>query len=90
MASAAAPSSTSLTAANVPRFDMLKNLSNEPAVRRAAPAIALVGGLGLAAMAWSLLSSPAQAPLYQGLADADKAAVADALGAAAIDYQMDP
>jgi flagellar M-ring protein FliF len=82
-------SSRSLTQANIPRGESLRNILNQPAVRKAAPAIALVGTLGLAAMAWSLLSAPAQAPLYQGLAESDKASVADALSTSGIAYEMD-
>ena len=89
MADTPASSSRSLTQANVPRGETLRNILNQPAVRKAAPAIALVGTLGVAAMAWSLLSAPAQAPLYQGLAESDKASVADALGTSGIAYEMD-
>lgn len=89
MADTPSSSSRSLTSANLPRGEALRNLFNQPAVRKAAPAVALVGALGLAAMAWSLLSTPAQAPLYQGLAESDKASVADALGTSGIAYQMD-
>jgi flagellar M-ring protein FliF len=37
-----------------------------------------------------VLSTPAQRPLFQGLADADKAAVAEALQASGIEYSLDP
>ncbi len=63
---------------------------NQPVVRKAMPAIAGIGAVGIAAMAWALLSSPAQAPLFQGLSEADKASVAQALEASGIDYSLDP
>jgi len=62
----------------------------QPAVSRALPAIALVGVLGLAVAAWLTLQSPTQAPLYAGLAETDKAAVAEALQASGIGYTLDP
>lgn len=81
--------SRSLTPATLPRGDVLRGFVAQPAIRKAMPAIVLVGSLGVAAMAWSLLSSPAQSPVYQGLAENDKASVADALGASGIAYQLD-
>lgn len=62
----------------------------QPAVARAMPAVALTGTLGLAAAAWLALQSPAQTPLYAGLAETDKAAVAEALQASGIGYSLDP
>lgn len=62
----------------------------QPAVARALPAVALTGVLGLTAAAWLALQSPAQAPLYAGLAEADKSAVAEALQASGIGYSLDP
>ena len=69
---------------------ILRDISNQPAVRRALPAIALVGALGLAAVTYFTLTAPAQTPLFQGLAEVDKAAVADALQASGIAYNLDP
>jgi flagellar M-ring protein FliF len=62
----------------------------QPAVARALPAIALAAVLGLSAAAWLALQSPAQTPLYAGLAEGDKAAVAEALQASGIGYSLDP
>lgn len=88
-AGAATPSNGSLVQAGMPKFDILKTLTNQPAVRKAAPAIALLGAVGAAALAWSVLNAPSQMPLYQGLADADKGAIAEALSAAGIPYEVD-
>ena len=68
----------------------LRNLTSLPAVRSALPALALIAALGLAALTYFVLSTPAQRPLFQGLADADKAAVAEALQASGIEYSLDP
>jgi flagellar M-ring protein FliF len=71
-------------------FDGLRGMTRQPAVRQALPALALTGALGLAALTYFALSTPAQAPLFQGLAEADKAAVADALQSSGISYSLDP
>lgn len=67
----------------------LRDLTRQPAVRKALPAIALSGAVGLAAITYFALSTPAQAPLFQGLAEPDKAAVAEALNASGIGYTLD-
>jgi flagellar M-ring protein FliF len=67
----------------------LRDLTRQPAVRKALPALALTGALGLAAITYFALSTPAQAPLFQGLAEADKAAVAEALTSSGIGYTLD-
>lgn len=71
-------------------LDGLRGLGRQPAVRKALPLIALTGAVGLTALTYFALSAPAQAPLFQGLAEADKAAVADALQASGIGYSLDP
>ncbi|MBL0924371.1 MAG: flagellar M-ring protein FliF [Sphingomonadaceae bacterium] len=67
----------------------MRDIVSQPAVRKALPALALGGALGLAAITYFMLSAPAQAPLFQGLAEADKAAIADALTASGIGYTLD-
>jgi flagellar M-ring protein FliF len=67
----------------------MRDIVHQPAVRRALPALALTGAIGLAAITYFVLSTPAQLPLFQGLADADKAAVADALQSSGINYSLD-
>lgn len=49
----------------------------------------MVGLVGAAALAWSALSAPPQKTLFSGLADADKAAVTQALSAGNIDSHID-
>lgn len=69
-------------------FSDLRNLTRQPAVQRALPAIAGVSALALAAAAWWGLQSPAQRPLFEGLAENDKAAVTEALSTASIAYSI--
>ena len=71
-------------------FDGLRGMARQPAVRKALPLLALTGAIGFAALTYFALSTPAQAPLFQGLAEADKSAVADALQSSGINYTLDP
>ncbi len=61
----------------------------QPAVAKSMPALIVAGIVALAALAYMTLVQPPQRSLFQGLADSDKAAVADALGSAGIKYQID-
>jgi flagellar M-ring protein FliF len=70
-------------------FAGLTQLANQPAFKRALPGIALLGAAALAYRAYATLTAPAQVPVFQGLADADKAAVADALQASGLSYTID-
>lgn len=67
----------------------VKGLIGQPAVRKSLPAVGAVGMIGLAAMAWSMIHTPPQRMLFQGLSDADKAAMVDALGQAKIATHID-
>lgn len=72
------------------RLAPLKNFTRQPAVQRAMPAIATTAAVGIAALAWFLTQASPQTQLFTGLADADKAAVADSLQSSGIAYQIDP
>ncbi|MDX3884486.1 MULTISPECIES: flagellar basal-body MS-ring/collar protein FliF [Sphingomonas] len=72
-----------------PMLDRLKGMMEQPAVQRSLPMIGLVAMLGLAALAWMAFSQAPQRDLFRGLADGDKAAVADALKSAGVDYHID-
>lgn len=67
----------------------VRGLLANPAVRRAGPAALLVALLGAVALAWMTLAQPPQRVLFQTLADADKAAVTQALDAANIANTVD-
>lgn len=72
-----------------PMLDRLKGLFDQPAVQRSLPMIGVVAMLGLAALAWMAFSQPPQRDLFRGLADADKAAVVDALASSGVHYAID-
>jgi flagellar M-ring protein FliF len=74
-------------AANI--FERVMAFTRQPAVARSIPTLMLIGVLGLAALAWSVVHQPPQRTLFAGMADGDKAAVADSLGAAGIKYTID-
>ncbi len=67
----------------------VKAFAAQPAVAKSLPMVGLIALLGIAALAWFLFSQPPQRDLFRGLADADKAAVADSLGTAGIKYAID-
>ncbi len=67
----------------------IRNALARPAAARMLPAVAAIGVVGLAAMAWSIASAAPQRTLFAGLADEDKAAMVDALAAAGIAYEVD-
>jgi flagellar M-ring protein FliF len=72
------------------RFNMLRDLFQQPAVRRAAPALAGIAALTMVGATYLILREPAQAPLYAGLAETDKAAISEALQTAGIGFSIDP
>ncbi|UKK83196.1 flagellar M-ring protein FliF [Sphingopyxis sp. BSN-002] len=72
------------------RFAPVQQFMRQPAVQRALPMIATTGAIGIAALAYFMTTSAPQAPLFAGLDDADKAAVADALQSQGIAHTIDP
>jgi flagellar M-ring protein FliF len=84
-----APDMGSLSPARLPSFDGFASFTRQPAVRKAMPLLATGGAVLLAGAAWWALQSPAQSPIYAGLGDSDKAAVAEALQSAGIAHQID-
>ncbi len=71
------------------RLASLRDMAAQPAVQRALPAIGGVTALLLAGAAWYSFQSPTQRAVFEGLADADKGAVADALQSAGIAHAID-
>jgi flagellar M-ring protein FliF len=61
----------------------------QPAVRRAGPMTLMVGLIGAAGLAWSMLATPPQKTLFTNLPDTDKAAVTSALSTANITSHID-
>ncbi len=78
-----------LTPANRRPFAAIENFARQPAVLRALPTLAMTGAVGIAALAWFVLQAAPQTPLYAGLAEADKAAVAEALQSSGIGFTLD-
>lgn len=72
------------------RLGGVGDVLRQPAVQRAMPAIALVASIALAGGAYLALQAPAEAPLYVGLAEADKAAISEALQSSGIAFTIDP
>lgn len=72
------------------RVANLGGVLQQPAVQRAMPALAIIAALALAGGTYVAFSSPAQTPLYAGLAETDKAAISEALQASGIAYSIDP
>lgn len=66
-----------------------RSFMNQPAVRQSLPMIGTLAALAIAALAWWSFQTPAQRPLFDGLADSDKSAVASALQSAGIAYTLD-
>lgn len=86
------PAPATLIPARLPATGLLaraKAFSAQPAVVRALPMIGAIAALGLAALLWMMLHTAPQRTLFGGLGDADKQAVAEALGSAGIAYTVD-
>lgn len=67
----------------------VRSFMAQPAVARSLPIIGLLAALAIAAIAWWAFHTPPQRPLFEGLAENDKAAVATSLQSAGIDYTLD-
>ncbi|HKX77836.1 MAG TPA: flagellar basal-body MS-ring/collar protein FliF [Novosphingobium sp.] len=67
----------------------LQGFASQPAVRRMLPVFVGLSALGVAALTWSAVSTPPQRTLYAQIDDGERASVAAALDAAAIDYAID-
>ena len=64
-------------------------MGDQPALRRALPAVMIMGVTVLALAAWALLREPSRMSLYPGLAEAEKSRVFDALNTSRIDVTVD-
>lgn len=67
----------------------LRDMTGQPALRRAIPWFVGAAALGGTALMWALLSPAPQRTLYSQLGDADKAAVVASLEKAGVAYQLD-
>lgn len=64
-------------------------MGNQPALRRAMPAILILSVAVLAVGGWMMLREPSRMVLFPGMAEADKAQVMEALNAAGINAAVD-
>ncbi len=78
----------SVPPALAPIASRARSLWASPAVQQARPALLVIALLAAAALAWFSLRQPNWRPLYPGLAEADAAAVSDALAAANFEYRI--
>ena len=67
----------------------VRSFMAQPAVASSLPVIGLLAALAIAAAAWWTFNVPPQRPLFEGLAETDKAAVASSLQSAGINYTLD-
>ncbi len=82
------PATVSASGANA-SLERLRGLTAQPALRRAVPWFVGAGALGVAALAWAVVSAPPQRQLYAQLDDAQRAGVVTALDGAGIAYSID-
>ncbi len=64
-------------------------MGDQPAMRRALPAVMIMVVTVLALLTWMVLREPARMTLYPGLAEGEKSRVFDALNAARVDVTVD-
>ncbi len=69
-------------------IDRLKAFGMQAAVQKALPFILLLGTVSAAGAVWWAMQAPAQIPIYEGLSESDKGAIAEALQSAGIDYSL--
>ncbi len=67
----------------------LHGIIDQPAIKRALPLIGLLAVTILAGLLWLTLREPPQRDLFKGLPEAEKAAVAEALGQSDIGFNVD-
>jgi flagellar M-ring protein FliF len=70
-------------------LQQIRGFTAQPAVAKSLPAIGFIALIGLAAMIWMAMSAPPSRTLFGSLGDEEKAAVAEALGAAGVPYELD-
>jgi len=85
----AAPPRPALSGLGRNPIGALQQLWAQPAVRKSAPMIGILGLMASAALAWTMVATPPQKMLFSGLADADKAAAVEALTQANIQSNID-
>ncbi len=72
-----------------PALEQIARFTSQPAVLKSIPWLIMLGLFGVAWMLWGAFGDPANKPLYPGMQDGDKAAVAGALDSSGIKYSVD-
>lgn len=72
-----------------PFMEQVARFTSQPAVLKSVPWLIMLGLFGLAWVLWGAFGDPANKPLYPGMQDSDKAAVAQALDSGNIKYAID-
>lgn len=72
------------------KLEPLRNLAEQPAIKKSLPALGALGAFGIAAAAWWAFQLPSQQTLFEGLTDTDKSAVVSALETAGFDHSINP
>jgi|KBSSwiStaDraftv2_1062776.scaffolds.fasta_scaffold22824_3 flagellar M-ring protein FliF len=72
-----------------PMLEQIARFTSQPAVLKSIPWLITLALVGAAFMIWGVIGQPAGRTLFQGLADNDKAAVAQALDSSGIKYTLD-
>jgi flagellar M-ring protein FliF len=70
-------------------LERVKGLAGQPAVQKSLPLLGIAAAILIAFLAWTSFAKGPQRDLFSGLNDADKAAVADTLKSAGVNYTLD-
>jgi flagellar M-ring protein FliF len=70
-------------------LERVKGFAGQPAVQKSMPLLGIAAAVLIAFLAWTSLAKGPQRDLFSGLNDSDKAAVADTLKTAGVNYTLD-
>jgi flagellar M-ring protein FliF len=70
-------------------LERVKGLAGQPAVQKSLPLLGIAAAILIAFLAWTSFAKGPQRDLFSGLNDSDKAAVADTLKTAGVNYTLD-
>jgi flagellar M-ring protein FliF len=71
-----------------PMLERVRDIARQPAVAKSLPLLGMAAAVLVAALAWISFATGPQRDLFAGLSDQDKAAVADTLNGAGVDYTI--
>jgi flagellar M-ring protein FliF len=70
-------------------LERVKGFAGQPAVQKSLPLLGIAAAILIAFLAWTSFAKGPQRDLFSGLSDSDKAAVADTLKTAGVNYTLD-